>query len=152
MLCAARQCIDPVFERREIQVRRHRVLGGGIDILAWIGRGGENAFVEFAILLLDLRTLIRVELLQFVDISADGFGEIAELEREQPGVGQPDDGGADGLRERAAVDEIGVGEMRVPVEIVVNGMINAASAAFSAVAEIDGCDAQMVDEHGVIGT
>ncbi len=57
---------------------------------------------------------------------------------------------ADGLRESAAVDEIGVGEMGVPVEIVVDGMIDSA-AVLAAEAEIERCDAHVIDEARVIG-
>ena len=121
-------------------------------MLPRIGRGREHAFIDFAIPFLDLRPLIGVEFLQIVDIAVHGLGEIAELEGQHVRIRQPHHRRAGGLRQRAAVDEIGVGEMRVPVEIVVNGMINAASAAFPAEAEIDRRDAQMVDERRVIRT
>ncbi len=41
--------------------------------------------------------------------------------------------------------------MRVPVKVVVNGVIDAA-AVFAAKAEIDAGDAEVVEESGVVGT
>ena len=54
------------------------------------------------------------------------------------------------LRERAAIDEVGVAEMRVPVEIVVDGMVDAA-AVFAAEADIERGDAVVLEEGGVVG-
>ncbi len=73
--------------------------------------------------------------------TSDGFGEIAELEGQdtprRPTAARP----SDGLSERASVDEVRVGEMRVPVEIVIDGMINTA-VVLAAKAHIEGRDAQ----------
>ena len=61
-----------------------------------------------------------------VDVPANGRREVVEIERQQLGVGQAHHRGARRLRQRAAIDEIGIGEVRVPVEVVVNGMVDAA--------------------------
>ena len=66
----------------------------------------------------------------------DGVGQAGEVVRQQVGVGEPHDRCADGLRERASVAEVGVGEMRVPVKIVVDGVIDSA-AIFVAIAQVE---------------
>src|SRR5262249_49765683 len=89
---------------------------------------------------------------QLVDVGADGVGEIGKLERKQIGGGEAHDGGPGRLGESATGHEIGVGKMRVPENIVVDGMIAATTAAFTAEAEVQRCDAQVIDESSVIGS
>ena len=54
-----------------------------------------------AIALDDLVALVARQRLHFVDVAADGFGEVVEVERQQLGAGQAHHGGAGGLRQRA---------------------------------------------------
>ena len=55
-------------------------------------------------------------------------------------------GGAGGLRQRAAVDEIAVRKMRIPVEIVVDGVVDA-SSVLAAEAEVAGRVEEQVEGY-----
>ncbi len=81
----------------------------------------------------------------------DGLGLVGELERNDVGVGHAHHHGPGGLGEGAAVGEVGILEVGVPVEVVVDGVVLAAALVFSAEAEIDAGDAEVMDEGGVIG-
>ncbi len=113
-------------------MRRHRVLGRRYVVPARVGGGCEDAFVNQAISLLDLLPLGLRQMLYLGQVGADGVGEIAELKRQQLRVRQPDYRRSRHLGQRPAVDEIGVGEMRVPVKVVVDGVVDAAILSFSA--------------------
>ena len=80
----------------------------------------------------------------------DGVGQAGEVVRQQFGVGQSHHRGPDGLGQRPSVGEIGVGEMRVPVEIVVDRVIDAA-AILAAEAQVQRRDAQVIEEGRVVG-
>ncbi len=77
--------------------------------------------------------------------------KISELERKQIRVGQTHHGRAAGLGKRAAVDKIGIAEMCVPIEIVVDGVIDAA-VVFAAETDVERGDAVVLQERGVIRT
>ena len=57
---------------------------------------------------------------------------------------------AAGLRQRAAVREIGIHKLGVPGEIVVDGMVGV-GIVLSAVTDVEGRDAQVIRKCGVIG-
>ena len=80
----------------------------------------------------------------------DGVRKTGEVVRQQVGVGQPDHCRACGLRERASVGEVGIRKMCVPVEIVVDGVIDSA-AIFAAIAEVERSDAEMIEEDCPVG-
>jgi hypothetical protein len=130
-----------VFERREIQEGRLRLDRRRHGRLTRIGRGAENAFLDLLVALADFVAFGLPKLLHLVHVALHGVGEVGEIVGQQIGVGQAHHGRAGGLRQCAAVDEIGVGEVRVPVEIVVDGVIDAA-AVFAAEAQVQRSDAQ----------
>src|SRR5581483_3563434 len=70
--------------------------------------------------------------------------------RKQLGVGQSEYGCASGVGKRAAVNELGIVEVRVPVEVVVNGVVNPA-ATLATVSQVHRSDAEVVEEGGVVG-
>ncbi len=113
--------------------------------------GLENAFLDFLVALLDVVLHFLRKSFQFLQIGLNGVRKICELERKKIGIRQTHDGGAAGLRERTTVYEIRVAEMRVPVEIVVNGMVNAA-AVFAAEPDVQRGDAVVLQKSRVIGT
>ena len=80
----------------------------------------------------------------------DGVGLIGELVGQDIRVGHAHHHDAGGLGERAAVDEVCVGKMRVPVEVVVDGVVLAAALVFAAVGEVGTGYTEVVDEHGVV--
>ena len=81
----------------------------------------------------------------------DGVGEAGEIVRQQVGVGEPHDRGPGSLRESASVAEIGIGEMGVPVKIIVDGVVDSA-AIFVAVAQVQRGDAQMIEKDRPVGS
>ena len=81
----------------------------------------------------------------------DGVGQAGEIVGQQIGVGESHDRGPRGLRERASVAEVGIGEMGVPVEIVVDGVVDSA-AVFVAIAEVQRSDAEMIEKDGPVGS
>ena len=62
--------------------------------------------------------------LHFADIGLHRIGKPGELVGQDVGVGQTDGSRADQLRERPAVEETGIGELRKVIEIVVDGVID----------------------------
>src|SRR2546426_2964869 len=88
---------------------------------------------------------------QFLQVGLHGVCKILELERKQIRIRQAHYGGAASRRERTAVDEIRVAEMRVPVEIVVNGMVDAA-VVFPAETDIERRHAVVLQKSCVIRT
>src|SRR5208282_1517690 len=71
--------------------------------------------------------------------------ELAKLKREKIGVGKTHHGGAAGLRERAAIDEGRIGEVRVPVKIIVNRVVDSA-AIFAAKTDVQRSDADVLEK------
>ncbi len=88
---------------------------------------------------------------QFFHISLHGVRKIVEFERQQIRIGQSHDCGSGGLRQRAAIHKIRIAEMREPVEIIVNRMVDSA-AVFAAKAQIQRSDSVMLKESAVVGT
>src|SRR5208282_6225248 len=56
-----------------------------------------------------------------------------------------------GLRKSAAIHELGIAEMRVPVKIVVNGVVDS-SMVFPAESDAERSHAREIAERGVIGS
>jgi len=63
---------------------------------------------------------------QFLQVGLHGVGKICELERKQIRVRQAHHGRAAGLRQSTAIHEVCVAEVRVPMEVIVNGVVDAA--------------------------
>ncbi len=86
-----------------------------------------------------------------VDVALDGVGRARRIERQQVGVGHAHDGCSAYLRQRSFVHELGIAEVRVPVEVVVDGVIDAA-VGLAAEADVERGHAGVVEERRVIGT
>src|SRR5439155_1745708 len=108
--------------------------------------GAEDALVNLAVPLLDLVLLVLQELLELAHVAPDGLREVAELVGQELGIGEPHHGGADRLGEGAAVHERRIVERRVPLEVVVDGVVDAAPA-FAAVAEVERGDPSVLEER-----
>ena len=85
-----------------------------------------------------------------MNVGLHGIREIGEFEGQKIGIREAHHCRAASLGERAAVDEVGVAEVRVPVKIVVNRMIDAA-AVFSAKPEVRASDADVLEERREVG-
>ena len=93
--------------------------------------------------------LVGFQLLQLGEVRPDRVARVENCNGSTSALGQPHHRRAGRLRQRPAVDEIGVGEVRVPVEVVVDRVIHAA-AILAAEAEIEAGHAEVVDEHRVV--
>src|SRR5262249_23733676 len=89
--------------------------------------------------------------LYFVAVALHGFAESREIKRDQIGVRKTHHQGSGSLRQRTSVDELRIVEVRIPVEIIVDGVIDAATT-FAAKPEIHGSDTEVVEKCGVIRT
>src|SRR4051812_14229233 len=107
-------------------MRRHRFGGGRNVWFLWVGDCGKVAIFQLFVLFGNFILFFLQQLLKFVGVLVDGVGEIGKFERKDVGIRQAHDCGAGGLRKRAPIAEVSVGEMGVPVEVVVNGMVDAA--------------------------
>src|SRR6266404_411313 len=112
--------------------------------------GLKDVFFNFLVALANLVLFLLQERFEFFHVGLHGVREISELERQNIGVGETDDGGRGGLSESAAVDEFRIAEVGEPVEIIVDGMVDAA-AVFSTVADVEGRDAVVLNKRAVVG-
>ena len=149
MFGAALQFLQAVAQWREVQKRRNVLYFRRYQRLFGVGDGGKNSLFYLLVALLDLVALRLPELVQLIDVFLDGVGEVGEVVGQQVRIGQAHHNSADGFRQRAAVAEIRVGEMRVPVKIVVDGVVNAATV-LAAISQVQRRDAEMIQERGVI--
>src|SRR5258708_18816633 len=111
--------------------------------------GLETAFFDFPVSFTNIVLHFLRKSFQFLEIGLDGVGKIFEFERKQIRVGEMHYSRAAGLRERAAVDKVRVAEMGVPVEIVVDGVVDAA-AIFAAKTDIQRSDAVVLEKSGEV--
>ena len=126
---------DRAGHRREFQRGRHRLGPGGGARPAGIVDRGEHAVRDLAIAFADLVSLLLDQQLEFFIVGAHGVGEIREAERQDVGVGQPDDRRPTRLRERSPVGEIGVEKMCEEVKVVVDRVVDSV-AVLAAVADV----------------
>src|SRR5438128_939207 len=94
----------------------------------WIGGGGKEAFFKLFILLANFVLFVFEEFLKFVSVFVDGIGKICEVIRQELSICESHHRGANGLRQSASVAEVRIGKMGVPIEIIVDGMIDAPAA------------------------
>ncbi len=80
----------------------------------------------------------------------DRAAELREIIGKKIGIRQADHCSPGGLRKSAAVREICVGKMRVPVDIIINRVVDA-PAILAAVAKVERGDAKVIDEDRIIG-
>jgi len=117
------QKFQRILHRRKIHIRRDSFDRGRNISLVRVGGGSEDSFFEFEIALGEFVLLVFQKFLQIGFIFRDGFGLRRIVVRKQIGIGEAHDGGAGCLGERASVGKVVVGEVRVPVEIVVDRVI-----------------------------
>src|SRR5207248_4779090 len=105
--------------------------------------------LDLAVTLGDLGRAAIAELLQLGHISLRGLGEIAECERKEVRVGKAHDGLPSRLRERATIDERRVAEVGVPINVVIDRVIDPASI-LAAITKIQRRDASMLEKGRVV--
>jgi hypothetical protein len=147
----SRKSVRAVLNRGEVQIRRHVFLFGRKVHFFRIGSGGENTLFDFQIAFFDIVSHLGGKLLEALHVGLDGVGKIGEIKGQQVRVGEPQDHRAVKLRESAAVDKVRVAIVCVPVKIVINRMLDAASV-FAAETGIDHGNTEKILEAGVIGT
>ena len=135
---------------RQLDGRRHRLHFRRDQRMPRVVDGGEQAVSDFAIALGDVLALLLHQQLQLLVVGSYRVNEVAVLKRQDVGVGQPDDRGATGLRQRSPVGEVGVEEVRVEVEVVVDRVIDAA-LVLAAVADVQRRDAEMLEKRREVG-
>ena len=91
------------------------------------------------------------ERLELDDVAHQRVGRVGELERQHRRIGEPQQQRARDLRQRAAVDEVAVGELRVPVHRVVHRVIDAA-VALAAEADVERRQRQVLQERREVGS
>src|ERR1700732_2153988 len=116
-----------------------------------VGDCGKDSLLNFLVALDRLVLFGLPELLQLIEVAMDGVPQGGEVVWQKVGVRQPYDRCPCRLRERASVAEIGIGEMCVPVKIVVDGVIDSA-AVFVAVAQIERSNAEVIKEYCPVGS
>src|SRR5579871_3390729 len=79
----------------------------------------------------------------------DGVGKVGKVERQHVRVGKAHDHGAAGLGERLSIDKVRVGKVRIPVEVVVDGMVDSA-LVLATVADVKGGNSKMVEKRCVV--
>src|SRR5258705_6673886 len=141
--------IDRVEQRCKVQLGRRSLALWSGNRIARIARELEDAIIDLPIALCDLFRPPVAERLKLLYVGLNGFREIREREGEEVRVCQTQHRGAGCLGKRAAIHERCIAEVREPVEVVVDGMIDAA-IILSAVPEIERWDAQRVDETRVV--
>ena len=86
---------------------------------------------------------------ELLHIGFQGIGEIVEIKWKQIRVGEAHYCRAAGLGQSAAIDEIRIAKMGVPVKIIIDGVVDS-SAIFSAETDIQRCHTIMLEECSVI--
>ena len=81
-----------IVERREVQRRSERLRLGRLERIPRVVRRRKNAVIDLTVGLRDLRRNVVAKLLELGGVSLHRLREIAELEREQVGVGHPHHG------------------------------------------------------------
>src|SRR5260370_29272821 len=136
-------------QRRKVEERRATIHLERYQSLFRIGDGGKLALFELLVALLDLIALRLPKFVQLIGVFLNGVGEVREIVRQEVRISQAHHDRSDGLRQRTAVAKIRVGEMGVPVEIVVDGVVNAAPVVAS-VSKIERRDAEVIEKRRVI--
>src|SRR5438105_2273613 len=134
-----------IIERRKVEERRHGFLGRRNNGTARIGNCVEDTIIKILIAVADLVLPVLQQSLEFLGVFVDGVGEIVEVKGQHLGIGKAHNHRAYGLGKRTAIDEILIGKMRVPIEIIVDGVVDS-SLVFAAIADIQGRNSQVIDK------
>src|SRR4029079_7294977 len=89
--------------------------------------------------------------LQLLHIAVSGLAEVGEGKRQQVSIGEPKNSESSHLRQRTTIHERRIAEMGIPVEVVVNGVVDT-TVILTAVADVERRDPQVIDERRVIGS
>ena len=111
----------------------------------------EHSFVQFQVALANLLLLVGQQLLKILRVHFDRVGEINEVEWQHLRIRQSQYRSSHSLRQRPSIDEVRVGEMCVPVKVVVNGVIDSLFV-LAAIAQVQSGNAQVIDERREIGS
>src|SRR5579864_7401510 len=76
-------------------------------------------------------------------------GKINKVVGKDVRVGQPHHRSSDRLRKGSSIDKIGIGEVRIPVEIVVDRVVDALFV-LAAIAQVEAGNAEMIEEAGEV--
>src|SRR4029077_14669342 len=101
--------------------------------------------------LLNLLALLIREFFNFANVHFHVVRKIVKLKGQRVGIGHPHYGGAACLSERSPIHKILVAEMGVPVEIVVDRMIDS-SAILPADSDPQRSNTRKIDERGMVRT
>ena len=112
----------------------------------------EDAFIQLLIHFLLFVLFGLKEGFEFLHVASDRVRGIAEAERNQVSISHAHDCGTRELSEGATIDKFCVSKVRIPIEVVVDGVINTASTTLSAKSEIQSDYSSMAEERLVIGT
>ncbi len=115
--------LNRIFHRRKIHVRRHGLDRGRHGRLARICRGREDAFLQLQIAFGKFILLVFEQLFELGLVLRNGLGLGRVIHGNQVRTREAHHRGACDLRQGTPVGEISVGEVRVPVKVVVDRMI-----------------------------
>ena len=124
---AAIQRIHRIFQRSKIQMRRNSFRRRRDERPPRIVRRLGHALFNLPVALANLVLGLLRQRLQLLEIHLHCVRKIAELKRQQIRIRQTHHRRGSRLRQRAAIHKIRVAEMRVPIKIVVNRMVDAAA-------------------------
>src|SRR5262249_32167202 len=151
MVGAAFHRSTAVFKRGEVDERRQLF---PFWSYCWMLRIRGRLIHAFVQLLIDFLLLVLLGLEQgfeFLHVACNGICRIAEAQRNKIGIGHSHDSRACQLGKGTTIDKLGIGKMRVPVKIVIDRVINAAST-FAAKSKVQGSHTCVIQKRRVIGS
>ena len=119
--------------------------------MARVKGGYENALLDFLVSFDQFRPRILSQFFQLLLIEVNRVSQACKFKREQVCIGQTQNQLARGLRQGAAKDKIRIGKMCVSVKVIICRMVNT-GIVFAAISDVQGGDADVIDERGVIRT
>jgi hypothetical protein len=134
------------LERREVQGRRELLDRWRRHWPAAVGDRREHTLFDLTIAFAHFVLPLLEQRLQLAHVGLRRVGQMRELKRQHVGLSEPDDERADRLRERAAVGEVGIQELREVIVVVVDRVIDAVVAIETAERQVERRDAGMLQE------
>ena len=115
-----------------------------------IGGSVKHAFLQFLIHFLLLVLLGLEKSFDLLQVTSDRIGGIAEAEWNQIGVGHAHHCRSSELGKCAAIDELRIGKMRVPIKVIIDRVINA-SATFTTEAQVQRRHSRVIEKWSIVG-
>src|SRR2546423_1806516 len=143
------QRIQCVQQRGEIELWRSLLALWCSDWIAGVAGEPEEALVDLSVALGDLIGTSVAKGLKILYVSLNGFSEIGEREWKQIGIGETQYRDSRCLRKRPTVDERRIAEMHEPIEVVVDGVVDAAFV-LTAVSKVERRNAEVIYEGRVV--